>query len=186
MTCIVGITDGKRIVMGADSAASTTDNPEIYSFATEKIFTIGEYVVGVCGSYRANQIARWMMDWPEPPEEGVDLEAFMVREVVETLRKAFVETGFAGPTEGSRSAQFMIGLRGRLFTTAGDFTIGSSNYPWLAIGSGRHNAYGALHVLAGIDLGLEEKVRRALAAAASQTANVREPFYLLTAVADKS
>lgn len=176
MTCIVGITDGQRIVMGADSAASTTDNPEIYDFAIDKIFATGEYLVGVCGSYRAGQIARWEMNWPEPPEPGADIEPFMVREVVKALREAMVDAGFAGPAEGSRSAQFMIGLRGRLFTTAGDFSIGTLRSPWMAIGSGRHSAYGALHVLAGLELDLEEKVRRALAAAQSQVANVREPF----------
>jgi ATP-dependent protease HslVU (ClpYQ) peptidase subunit len=176
MTCIVGITDGKRIVMGADSAASTTDNPEIYSFATEKIFATGEYLVGVCGSYRAGQIVRWEMDWPEPPEPGVDIEGFIVREVVKAISQALVANRFKGATEATRVPQFMIGLRGRLFTLTGDESVGSLKAPWMAIGSGRHCAYGALHVLAGLELDLEEKVRRALAAAQSQVANVREPF----------
>jgi len=56
MTCIVGITDGKRIVMGCDSAGSSPENPEIYNVAVDKIFTTGEYLVGICGSYRAGQI----------------------------------------------------------------------------------------------------------------------------------
>jgi ATP-dependent protease HslVU (ClpYQ) peptidase subunit len=180
MTCIVGITDGKRIVMGADSAASTTDNPEIYSFATEKIFTTGEYVVGVCGSYRAGQIVRWEMDWPEPPEPGVDIEGFMVREVVKAISQALVANRFKGATEGTRVPQFMIGLRGRLFTLTGDESVGSLKAPWMAIGSGRHSAYGALHVLAAFELELEDKVRRTLGAAQSQVANVREPFHLLS------
>ena len=180
MTCIVAITDGKRIVMGGDSAASTTDNPEIYSFSISKVFAKGEYLVGICGSYRAGQIARWKMEWPEPPAPGADLEEFMVREVVEAIHRSLVDAHFAGPTEGSRAAQFMIGLRGHLFTTAGDFTVGSQNISWQAIGSGRHHAYGALHALADFDLDLEDKVRRALGAAQSHISNVREPFHLLS------
>ncbi len=51
MTCIVAVTDGKRTVMGADSAASNADDPEIYNFATSKVFATGEYLVGVCLDY---------------------------------------------------------------------------------------------------------------------------------------
>lgn len=180
MTCIVAISDGKRIVMGADSAASTPDNPEIYSFSISKVFAKGEYLIGICGSYRAGQIARFEMDWPEPPEPGADFEEFMVRHVVKAIQRNLVDAGFAGPTEGTRAAQFVIGLRGQIFTTAGDFTVGSQNVPWQAIGSGRHHAYGALHALADFDLDLEDKVRRALGAAQSHTSNVREPFRILS------
>jgi hypothetical protein len=178
MTCIVGISDGKRIVMGGDSAASTTDNPEIYSFSISKVFAKGEYLIGICGSYRAGQIARWKMDWPEPPAAAADLEKFMVLEVVPAIQRNLVDAGFAGPTEGTRAAQFMIGLRGQLFTTAGDFTVGAQILPWQAIGSGRHHAYGALHVLADLELPLEDKVQRALGAAQRYVSNVREPFHL--------
>ena len=50
---------------------------------------------------------------------------------------------------------------------------------YIAIGSGRHAAYGALHALADLNLPLEEKALRALKAAQRYTANVREPFLVL-------
>jgi len=175
MTCIVAITDGTKTVMGGDSAASSADNPEIYDFSTSKIFATGEYLVGVCGSYRSGQIARWEMDWPELPP-GADIEEFMVREVVKRVRLAFEAASHAAPLK----AQLLVALRGRLFTIGHDFSAGSLIVPWLAIGSGRHTAYGALHVLAGLDLDLEEKARRALEAAQSHTANVRQPFRFFT------
>lgn len=176
MTCIVAMTDGTRTVMGGDSAATSADNAEIYEFATSKIFGHGEYLVGICGSYRSGQVARYEMDWPEPPPPGADLEEFLVREVVPAMRKAFQAAGF----EGNPKVQLLIALRGRLFTTSYDFSVGSLNVPWIAIGSGRFTAYGALHVLADLDLDLEAKVRRALVAAQSHTANVREPFHLFS------
>jgi ATP-dependent protease HslVU (ClpYQ) peptidase subunit len=177
MTCIVAITDGRRTVMGADSAASTTDNPEIYSLSTSKLWQTGEYLVGICGSYRAGQLARWEMSWPEPPSDpGADFERFMVTEVVKSLRQTLQSAAFVSSSEPARTAQFLVAVRGHLFTINGEFSCGSMAHPWIAIGSGRHHAYGALHAVADLELPLEDKVRRALLAAQAHTANVREPF----------
>ena len=174
MTCIVGLTDGKRIVLGGDSAGSSPNLPELYNVDISKVFQIGEYLVGICGSYRAGQIARWEMDWPDPPAPGTDLEPFVVREIVKRLRLKLQEAG--SEVEG---AQFLIGLRGQLFSIGSDFAAVRLKEPWIAIGSGRHVAYGALHALADLELDLEQKALRALRAAQLYTANVREPFHLL-------
>ena len=181
MTCIVGITDGKRIAMGADSAGSSPDTSEIYDVATSKLWSSGAYLVGICGSFRAGQLARWEMAWPDPPEAaGAELESFVVREVVKSLRHTLQDAGFTSPAEPARAAQFLIGLKGHLFSIGSDFSAVSMSAPFMAIGSGRLAAYGALQILAGLELEPEEKVRRALAAARTQTANVREPFHLLS------
>lgn len=179
MTCIVAITDGKRTVMGGDSAGSNTDNPELYNFSSSKLWSTGEYLVGISGSYRAGQLARWEMEWPAPPAPGADLDRFLVCEVANQLRQTLQNAGFVMPSEPTRVPQFVVALRGRLFTITGDFSAVSMETPWIAIGSGRHSAYGALHALADFELPLDEKVRRALAAAQRHTANVREPFHLL-------
>lgn len=183
MTCIVAITDGKRIVMGADSAGSNTETKEIYTSSNPKLWSTGEYLVGICGSYRAGQLARWEMSWPEPPADpGADLEGFMVREVVANLRQTLKDAGFAADEKDpTKVPQFLVGLRGRLFTITGDLSAFSLDTPWMAIGSGRHTAYGALQILAGLEIGLEDKVLRTLAAAQEQTCNVRAPFHLLSA-----
>jgi len=179
MTCIVGITDGTRIVMGGDSAGSSTENPEIYNVAVNKVFAVGEYLVGICGSYRAGQIARWEMPWPEPPAAGSDLESFIVRELVPAIRQSLLAAGSGQLLDGPKAAQFLIGLRGELYSIGGDFSAIKLEERWIAIGSGRHVAYGALHALADIDLDEKLKVLRALAAAQSYTASVRGPFHVL-------
>lgn len=73
----------------------------------------------------------------------------------------------------------MIGFRGELVTIASAFSVGSLREPYLAIGSGRHNAY-ALHALADSRFTGEERVRRALEAAVNFTSNVRPPFVVLS------
>ncbi len=182
MTCIVAITDGQRIAIGADSAVGSTDSPELNTVATNKVWRQGEYLVGICGTYRAGQIARWQMDWPEPPSDPeADLEQFMVKEVVEALRRALENAAYSHAKEPTRVAQFVVAVKGRIFMIAGDYSCATLEAPWIAIGSGRHNAYGALHAIADLDLPLEEKLRRALAAAQAHTNNVREPFQFLGA-----
>ena len=78
---------------------------------------------------------------------------------------------------GSHEAQKSRGVNKQAGTCLGPVKLKD---PWLAIGSGRQAAYGALHVLGGLDLDLEEKVRRALAATQECTTNVREPFQLVS------
>lgn len=165
--------------IGEDSAASFPAN-EVYNFVRAKIFATGEYLVGYIISFRAGQVLRHEVNWPSPPAD-VDLERFVVRDVVPELRRALREAGALKVTEGvEQTAQFMIGLRGELMTVGTDFSIGSLQETYRAIGSGRHNAYGALHVLADFGITAKEKVRRALEAAANFTSNVRPPFVVIS------
>lgn len=180
MTCIVGVKEGRRVWIGGDSAASSPPN-EVYTFSGPKVFAVGEYLVGYTISYRAGQVLRHDVDWPSPPAE-VDLERFLVREIVPELRRALRDAGALKVTNGvEQTAQFVIGVRGELMTVGTDFSVGALQEPYLAVGSGRHNAYGALHALADSGLAGEERVRKALEAAASFTSNVRPPFLVLSA-----
>lgn len=176
MTCIVAVTDGKKTVMGADSAASFPDSNEIHDFATGKIFATGEYLVGVCGSYKSGQIAQYDMEWPEPPEPGADLDRFMAREITSLLLDSFKKSSH----QPDAKAHLLIAVRGRIFIIGSEHSAVSLTLPWTAIGSGRLPAYGALHALASANLSLEDKVHAALAAAQAHTSNVREPFHLLS------
>jgi hypothetical protein len=63
MTCIVGIVDGDRVVIGSDSLASMDDWGR--ERLDKKIFSNGEYVIGVSGSYRAAQIIKYEVNFPK-------------------------------------------------------------------------------------------------------------------------
>ena len=63
MTCIVGIVDDGRVVIGSDSLASMDDWGR--ERLDKKIFSNGEYVIGVCGSYRAAQILKYEVNFPK-------------------------------------------------------------------------------------------------------------------------
>jgi hypothetical protein len=108
-----------------------------------------------------------------PPEGETDREAFFVREVVPRLRSALEKGGATQP------AQFLVGLRGHLFSIGTEFSAAELEEPWTAIGSGRFAAYGALYALEHVALPAEPKVRLALEASERYTNNVRKPFVLL-------
>ena len=63
MTCIVGIVDKNRVVIGSDSLASTDDYGR--ERLDKKVFAQGDYIFGVCGSYRAAQILKYNVDYPK-------------------------------------------------------------------------------------------------------------------------
>jgi len=174
MTCIVGLTDGKTVTFGADSATGMGE--EIYTLKVHKAFARGPYLFGVCGSPRVGQILRFRMELPEPP--ATDLEPFLVRELVPVIRRALAEEGVAGSGQAilGEKTTILVGCRGQLWTICSDLTV-VREVAYAAIGSGRLRAYGALHALAAA--GVEPARRRlelALEAAAAYTANVRPPW----------
>ncbi len=181
MTCVVGNTDGETVIFGADSAAAGIGE-EIYTIpAAPKIFARGRYLLGVCGSYRVAQILRFRTELPDVPKSE-DLEAFIIRELVPTIRRAVKTEGVAGRGRallGEKTA-LLLGCRGQLWHIGADLTV-LPETGFAAIGSGRLRAYAALHALEAA--GVEPPRRRlelALEAAAAFTSNVRPPWHFLT------
>lgn len=182
MTCVVAITDGHRLVFAADSAATNLQTGEIYNLENEKIFFCGPWLVGHTTSYRLGQVLRHQVDWPIPPPELADLEGFITTQVMDVVRKAL---GKAGARRRKQNAEFggafLLGLRGRIFAVADDFSVVRLKAPFAAIGHGRFLAYGALHALQDRTTDLEEICRIALEAAEGYDPTVRRPFNYLTA-----
>jgi ATP-dependent protease HslVU (ClpYQ) peptidase subunit len=180
MTCIVAVSDGRRVVVGGDSAATSLDPAEIYSLATPKVFRTGRYVVGFTASYRVGQILRYQTEWPDPPEEVDELERFLATRVVENVRRA-LRAGGAGRVENGAElgGYFLIAVGGAIFSVGYRYDVGRLIEPYAAIGSGRLPAYGALHATADSGRPLEDRARAALQAAHAFNPTVREPFHLV-------
>ncbi len=179
MTCIVGITDGESVTLGADSAAGTGE--EIYTLETRKVFARGPYLFGVSGSFRVGQIMRFRAELPEPPP-STDLEPFLIRELVPAIRRVVTEEGAAGsgPTILGAKTTILLGCRGQLWCVTNNLTVIRES-PFAAIGSGRLRAYGALHALqASATEPSRRRLELALEAAAAYTANVRPPWYFIS------
>ena len=183
MTLVIAISDGQRLVFAADSAASNLKTGEIYNLDNEKIFACGPWLIGHTTSYRLGQVLRYQVSWPTPPADLNHLESFIVREVVEPVRKAMRGAGASKRIQGAdNGGSFLVGYAGQIFAIADDYSVVHFPHPFAAIGHGRHVAYGALHALQESPISLEEKCRAALEASEAFDNTVRRPFvYLVSA-----
>lgn len=57
MTCIVGLVDGDRVILGGDSAGIAGWHLQLR--ADEKVFRNGPYAIGFTTSFRMGQILRY-------------------------------------------------------------------------------------------------------------------------------
>lgn len=187
MTAIAASTDERYMVMGGDSSVGNPSTNEIYSaLGPRKCFRRGSYLIGFTGSFRVGQCLS-RLELPEPecrPEELFEhMSTRFVPAVAEGLGRDLETVGaiWLPPSEASPESRgtIAVGVRGRLFGLTVDLSLLEfPGVPGIALGVGRSYAYGALHALAGTG-SAEERVRKALAAAAAYSPMVREPFHLV-------
>jgi ATP-dependent protease HslVU (ClpYQ) peptidase subunit len=176
MTCIVGLVDGERVVLGADSFGST-DGCYASALNTPKLITVGQLLVGYTSAYRFGQLLQYAE--AVPPLVDQDPDYFLVSAFVPWLRRLLSEAGWqrveCGREEGG---QALIACRGRLFVMQDDYSILEPACGYEAIGCGREYGRGSLHTSACEipKLGAEDRIRMALRAAAAFDPHVGQPF----------
>ena len=174
MTCIVGVENNGRVVIGGDSAGVAGWSVTVR--ADTKVFRNGTYIMGFCGSFRMGQLLRYSLIPPVP--QTWDLDRFMATDFVAAVRDCLRDGGYARNDSGNESGgQFLVGIQGRLYRIEADFQMGRSVDDYQAVGAGEDFARGSLHTSAELAPG--DRVTRALAAAAHHSTDVREPFHLV-------
>lgn len=176
MTCIVGIQHESGVTIGGDSAGVA--GYTLTNRADPKIFVNGDYLIGFTSSFRMGQLIRYA-DLPKSLDrEGEDLDRFMATTFVDGIRETLKNGGYATKeSEQERGGVFLIGVSGRLYRIESDYQVGWSLDGYEACGSGWEIAHGALH--ATRDLKPEDRVTRALEAAAHHSTTVSAPFIIL-------
>lgn len=175
MTAIVGITDGKTVVIAGDSAGvgGGVTQPRLDA----KVFTNGPYVIGHTSSFRMGQILRYAFEAPAPPDDEEGLHAFMCTDFINGVRQGLKEGGWASKNdEQEEGGSFLIGVRGRLFEIGEDYQVGELADGYTAVGCGAEIALGALHATHNAGLSLRARAIAALEAAAHFSTGVRPPF----------
>lgn len=175
MTCIVGVSDGRRVFIGGDSAG--VDGLSIRTRLDRKVFRNGAFVFGFTTSFRMGQILAFCFSPPEPPAGG-DLLGFMCSDFIGRARTALRDGGFARTSDGVETGgTFLVGVMGRLFRIDNDFQVGEVAEGWDACGCGEDYALGHLWATRGAEP--RARVLGALEAAEGLSAGVRRPFVLL-------
>lgn len=181
MTCIVGVETKDGVWIGGDSAGISGWTVSLHR--DPKVFRVGHFLYGCCGSFRVRDVLRFGFTPPELPDDDERLDRYMVTEFVPALRACLGEAGVrrkSDDVESIKNASFLAGVRGRLYDVDGDFQIGQPMEGYSACGSGCEVALGALHVMRGtgglVEYPPELRMVRALEAAAAHNIGVRAPF----------
>lgn len=181
MTCIVGIEHEGGVTIAADSAG--TNGWSISSRADAKLFRVGPYLFGFCGSFRMGQLLHYSLDAPLLPDDD-DIERHMATKFVDTVRCCLQLGGYAKSKNDVESGgTFLVAAAGHLFCIQDDYQVARQLMGYDVIGSGEEVALGSLHSTADYDLTPTERALMALHAAADLTTFVRAPFHVETLTA---
>lgn len=174
MTCIVGIVDERKVVIGADSAG--VGGLDIQNRKDVKVFTNGPFVIGCTTSFRMIQLLQYKLN-PPKRHPDTDVMRFMVTDFVEETRKVFRDGGFTTKDrEAENGGTFLVGYEGRLFRIDSDFQVGERADGFDACGCGESYALGVMAVTDGQPA--RDRLLLALKTAAHFSAGVRAPFVL--------
>ena len=148
MTTLAAIQGDGWTVIGCDSRASD-ESGRYMELATSKIIENNGILIAVSGASRGGNITQF--GWrPPKPRIGDELDKFMTRRFIPSMRKAFQEAGFDGKEDGDAAWQdsnLLVSVRGVLYPIFNDYSWDREARNVYYAGSGGDIALGALEAL---------------------------------------
>jgi len=167
MTTLVAIQGDGWSVIGCDSRASDEDG-RYMELATSKIVNNNGVLIAVSGASRGGNITQF--GW-KPPKPGatIDLDTFVTKKFIPSMRKAFQDAGFEGKEDGDAAWQdsnLLVSIRGTIYPIFNDYSWDREARNVYYAGSGGDVALGALEALnyskISTPAAAEKVVRRAI------------------------
>lgn len=179
MTCIVAVSQGGKIVMGGDSAATSMETGETVLLKIPKVFIREDYIIGYAGSIRFGKFIQYTFEIPRVPSWAVGsekLDEFMNNYFIPELRQQISDNELDAKEKETFS--LLVGIRGHIFEIDNEFAAYESSTYYAAIGSASAVATGALEMAYPIarPQGICDM---ALTIAAEKNAFCRPPFTIL-------
>ena len=143
MTTIVGVQGNGWAVLGSDSR-STSDVGSMVHMATPKVVQNGPYLIAGAGSVRGCNIFQY--GWTPPKPRG-DLDKFMTKFFIPSMRKVFLENGYdikAESQAAEHDSEFLVAVNGVIYPIYDDYSWERNADPYYVVGSGGKYALGAL------------------------------------------
>lgn len=148
MTTLAAIQGDGWAVIGCDSRASD-EGGRYMELANSKIVENNGILIAVSGASRGGNIAQ--LGWKAPkPRAGDNLDRFMTRRFIPSMRKAFIEAGYEGKEDGDSAWQdsnLLVVLRGTIYPIFNDYSWDREARRVYYAGSGGDVALGALEAL---------------------------------------
>jgi hypothetical protein len=174
VTCIVGVEQGGKVYLGADSIA--IEDYQAFSILDPKVFAVGEFVIGFCSSLRVGQLIRYGLQAPSHPKGKGDMD-YLVMDFMDALRALLRDKGVLKKEndEETFDGKLLLGYRGHLYYVDEDFQVGRVKEGYCSIGAGSDVALGSLFSTEHIS-DPHERMTIALNACVRWNAGVRPPF----------
>lgn len=168
MTCVVAIWNGRRVFMGADSAATDSHSMDRWTLGFPKVIRKGDFLYGLAGDPTVLQGLRSSFE-PTPAEySGFD---YISGPFINSLRE-FVENNQLnqGPY---MPAQLLIGYQGVAYEIMQNYLVVKTQNNYASIGSGSSYALGSLAHSKGSP---RKRIEQALKSACEHNAGCAPPF----------
>jgi ATP-dependent protease HslVU (ClpYQ) peptidase subunit len=148
MTTLAGIQGNGWAVLGCDSRA-TLEGGRIIEIGTAKVIENNGILIAGAGSGRGSNILHFGWEAPRPVGK-VDLDEWMTKTFVPSMRKAFIDAGYDAKAEDSAAehdSEFLICVKSRLYYLFDDYSWDRDTRGIFTCGSGGELALGALDAL---------------------------------------
>lgn len=149
-----------------------------------KVFRLGEFIIGSCGTVNIGQSIELLLD--PPPIDGDDLYRYMVSKFTPALRELMKARGSevkdqAGGQDGM-DARVIVGVKGRLFGIDGGYGVIEPSHKFAACGCADQEALAAMFTARNLhpELSAERVVQCGLEAAAEFDLAIRPPFTFIS------
>ena len=148
MTTLVAIQGDGWSVIGCDSRASDEDG-RYMDLATSKIINNNGVLIAVSGASRGGNITQF--GWKPPkPRATENLDIFMTKKFIPSMREAFIKAGFEGKEDGDSAmhdSNLIVSVSGVLYPIFNDYSWDREARRVYYAGSGGDVALGALEAL---------------------------------------
>lgn len=181
MSCIVGIVENGKVIMGADCAGSNGQDTRKRS--DTKIFIKDSMLFGICGSFRICQLIMYKLVIPKKSsvleKEKSDME-YISSSFIDSLRECLKSNGAVRIKYGVETfdGEVLIGYNGELYHIECDFQVAlHSSYGYDACGGGESYAMGSM--MSTPKMNGRNRILKALEAAEEFCVDVNGPFTIL-------
>jgi ATP-dependent protease HslVU (ClpYQ) peptidase subunit len=146
MTTLIAIQHDDWCVIAADSQ-STANFRAFDTSPVGKINKNKNILIAAAGSGRGANILAF--DW-NPPTPSGDLDVFITKQLIPSMRKKFIESGYDIKSDGESSSfdnELLIAMKGTIYHIFEDYSWERCGTKVYATGSGGDYALGALNAL---------------------------------------